>query len=281
MIRLIALNAKYPHTNLAVRYIKKELDALKMPCEMFEGTVNMPLRSLLQSIYDANADVYCFSCYIWNIEHVLKIASDLKKLTDAKIYLGGPEVCFEQEHFESLSYVDGVFTGDERQAAYELAGRHGQPIPIEEVGVGYTAEELVNLKDRISYYEGSRGCPFGCTFCLSSLSFGFELKSAATVKRELSFFCENKTPIVKLLDRTFNADDDWACEIIRFLAASGEGRHAFTLSFHLRFYPNVWWVHLLPPPIYFRWRSAYRARRMRRSHLLTAYQTEGLSLLTA
>lgn len=240
MVKLIAVNSKFPHTNISLRYLRNELEALNVPCSLYETTINSDILEQARKIYDEKTQIYCFSCYIWNIEFILKLAQIIKLMAkDAKIFLGGPEVCHEADEFlKNNEFVDAVMIGDAHgtaecilsvingkgylNAEYSAGGeiikaRETAKKDISLLSIAYTDEELLELKERILYYEASEGCPFNCAFCLSSLTKGFRYKDINIVKKDIDKFIQSGAKIVKFLDRTFNADKRFAKEIFRYI----------------------------------------------------------------
>ena len=240
---LIGINSKYTHTSLSVR----TLSANSNGTEFCEFTINENVLDVAANIYARQPDVLCFSCYIWNIEYVLKLASTLKKmLPDVIIVFGGPEVSYSgTEVLEKNSFVDAVIRGEGEETFKELTekgflfenvmgvtyrsdriienpGRN----PIEDLdslAFPYTQEDLTENKGKLIYYESSRGCPFGCSYCLSSAEHGVRFKSLEKVKRELELIINSKPSTIKFVDRTFNASKSRALELIRFMMKKGEG----------------------------------------------------------
>lgn len=248
-VLLTALNAKYIHTNLAVRYLKKTIESSYNDVEILEFTINHHQEYILSEIYRKNPDVLCFSCYIWNIEMILELSSNIKKvLPDVLIVLGGPEVSFEAEALmvsnDSIDFIvvgEGEITlkkllltledfGDISQLPgilFRARGRiyttEGQctMLSMEELPFPYQDEEL--QEDKIIYYESSRGCPFNCQYCLSSTFSGVNFLPLGRVKEELSYFLEKRVRQVKFVDRTFNANKKNTIEILKFLLEKNNG----------------------------------------------------------
>ncbi len=246
-IILTAVNATYNHTNLAIRYIAGYLreNHANIPGSdvcLREFSINDSTGRVLEILRADEGDVYAFSCYIWNITFILSVAADLKKIVpDAKIILGGPEVSYEDmSFFERNPYTDIIITGSgEKTLAGLLAsgpiasGKRiiaGEPVAIEDKSFPYRSDELFE-KGRQYYYETSAGCPFSCSYCLSGSQKGVEALSSERVKRELDHFINGKAGIVKLVDRTFNYDDNRACEIWRYLISRYE-KNPFGTMFH-------------------------------------------------
>jgi hypothetical protein len=195
---------------------------------MTEATLKDRTHSVLSRLFGANAALYGFSCYIWNIEQMLAIAENLKALRpDALIVLGGPEVSYDTERFTALPFVDCVLTGEGEEsivtAARLAAAGDALPPVIEgkpfanftKKGICYAENEQISS---LVYYESSRGCPFSCAFCLSSCESGVRAKSAEDALADLAAFERFEKPVtVKLIDRTFNFDRERAKKIWRGL----------------------------------------------------------------
>jgi radical SAM superfamily enzyme YgiQ (UPF0313 family) len=233
---LVAVNAKYIHTSLSVRclaaYVKSE------DVEFAEYTINERAEDILRSVYLKKADAVLFSCYIWNIEICLAVAQMLKKVAPhTKIIFGGPEVSYDDEYIEKYDFLDAVMRGegeetfkewlekgeDIRGMTYRSGGKivrnpDREPIhDITSIPFPYTDEDIEKNKGKLIYYESSRGCPFRCSYCLSSTAHNVRFRDLETVKRELMFFVRHKVRIVKFVDRTFNADKKRTYELVKFL----------------------------------------------------------------
>lgn len=248
-IILSTLNAKYIHTNLAIRYLKQVLNPLGQQVELQEYTINHHLDYIISEIYKSQPELICFSCYIWNIEMTLEIANTIKKIMpDTLIVLGGPEVSYgTKELMTKYDYIDLVIMGEGEGALYWLVQKllddgdytelpgvayrargqvfvpEGPPLTVslEEVPFPYTGEAL--SPDKIIYYESSRGCPFNCQYCLSSANQGVRYLPLDRVKKELLYLMEAGVRQIKFVDRTFNARKEFALEIIRFIIAHHRG----------------------------------------------------------
>ena len=252
-ILLAACNAKYIHSNLAVYNLKSCSGKYSPQVVIREYTINQIKDEILKDIYMEQPDVICFSCYIWNVSFVKELVTDLKKiLPDADFWAGGPEVSYDAEQFLKQNPVFfGVMVGEGEETFQELAGYYieRKPENLKEIrGVAFRDEtkvqdivhtgwrELMDLskvpfaysnltefKNRIIYYESSRGCPFSCSYCLSSIDKKLRFRDIELVKRELQFFIDNKVPQVKFVDRTFNCKHDHAMEIWRYITEHDNG----------------------------------------------------------
>ncbi len=226
---LVAVNAKYVHTNIAVRYISRYNKSKNKNCEFCEFTINEPYSSVLAKLFEADCDVYGFSCYIWNIEYVLKLCQSLKRLRpERKILLGGPEVSFDsQQLLEKNPFVDYIICGEGELAVESFLTNppqnrcviYGEKLSsLEDLPFPYSDEDLevVVKGEKLVYYEASRGCPFSCSYCLSSVDLGVRVLPIERVKREISLLVQNKVQTIKFVDRTFNADKKRAAEIWKY-----------------------------------------------------------------
>jgi radical SAM superfamily enzyme YgiQ (UPF0313 family) len=222
---LFALNSSYIHTNLAVRCLKKALQKAGADAVIIERSQKDKRDAVLYDLYAENAAIYGFSAYIWNINDLYRYASLLKLLLPGcKIVFGGPEVSFEsEEFFFERPYIDYIIRGEGEDAIVNLI-KYGSDKRIIDGGIYSGFAEAGMMYDiaphgSIVYYESSRGCPYCCAFCLSSLSQGVRAKSAETTLSELRCFeqLSNDIKIVKFVDRTFNFDRERAKTIWRAL----------------------------------------------------------------
>lgn len=236
-ILLTAINAKYIHTSLSVRTLCAY--AASESVEFAEYTINERAEDILRSIYLKKCDAVLFSCYIWNIELCLDVAQSLKKAApDTKIVFGGPEVSFDDVYYmEKYDFIDAIMRGEGEatfkewlSAGDDIKGmtlrKNGKVVrranrelieDITSIPFPYTDADIEKVKDKLIYYESSRGCPFGCSYCLSSTTRGVRFRDLDTVKRELMFFVRHNVRIVKFTDRTFNADKDRTYELMKYL----------------------------------------------------------------
>ena len=252
-ILLAACNAKYIHSNLAVYNLKSCSGEYSSRVVIKEYTINQIRDDILKDIYLEQPDVICFSCYIWNISFVRELVPDLKKiLPQVEFWAGGPEVSYDAVEFlKKNPAFFGVMVGEGEETFHELAGYYieRKPETLSEIrGVAFRDEnkgrdivhtgwrELMDLskvpfaysnltefKNRIIYYESSRGCPFSCSYCLSSIDKKLRFRDIELVKRELQFFIDNKVPQVKFVDRTFNCKHDHAMEIWQYITEHDNG----------------------------------------------------------
>ena len=252
-ILLAACNAKYIHSNLAVYNLKSCSGEYSSRVVVKEYTINQIRDDILKDIYLEQPDVVCFSCYIWNISFVRELVPDLKKiLPQVEFWAGGPEVSYDAVEFLKKNPVFfGVMVGEGEETFHELAGYYIERKPetlsgirgvafrdenkgrdIVHTGwrelmdlskVPFAYSNLTEFKNRIIYYESSRGCPFSCSYCLSSIDKKLRFRDIGLVKKELQFFIDNKVPQVKFVDRTFNCKHDHAMEIWRYITENDNG----------------------------------------------------------
>ncbi len=244
-ITLFALNGSHAHSALAVRCLKTALAKGGFDAEIVEGNLRDRTLSLLSRLAAQDAELYGFSCYIWNIEQMLSMAQDLKAIRPhCRIVLGGPEVSFDTERFAALPFVDHIITGEGEEAILSLvrALQAGEAPP--RVIAGTPDEQFATRgihydKTRpdppLVYYESARGCPFSCAFCLSSAQQGVRSKTPAQTLAELLEFEEIAGDFtVKLVDRTFNFDRARAKEIWRGLLGEQYTKcYHFEIAAHL------------------------------------------------
>ena len=244
---IVSINSKYIHSSLAAWYLKESLENSKWNVSVLETTVNDDNDRILSSIFNEKADLIAFSCYIWNIDIVLATAENLKKiLPECVIILGGPEVSYDAEKILQLRpFIDCVIMGEGEvlfgKAVEYYAGlnndlEHESAVAFRKDGIivnlgyalissrsfdfiksPYTEEMLLSLNGRIVYYESSRGCPFSCAYCLSSSFKGVRYFSLSRVKSDLTILINAGVKQIKFVDRTFNADNKRALDIINFV----------------------------------------------------------------
>ena len=248
---LVAINAKYIHSNLAVHSLRAfaKKHGYAESVALSEYTINHSEEDILRGIYKEKAEVIAFSCYIWNIEIVLRLVKELRKVQPVvKLWLGGPEVSYDaRQCMESNHELAGIMIGEGEQTFVELAGHyidgkfgldqikgiayrdgnqviittHRDLTSLSEIPFPY--EELAEFDNRIIYYESSRGCPFSCSYCLSSVDKRIRFRDLTLVKEELQFLLNQKVPQVKFVDRTFNCNKQHAMEIWRFIREHDNG----------------------------------------------------------
>lgn len=250
-ILLTAINAKYIHSNLAVYSLRAYAKDYREQIAIGEYTINNRVDYILEQLYKEKPDVLCFSCYIWNMDYVEQLIEEFHKLCPmVPIWVGGPEVSYEVETFLGKHpQVTGIMIGegektfanlcahyvektselaDIRGIAYrdsETGAMHSTPAqtPLNMSEIPFCYDTAEDFKNRIIYYESSRGCPFSCSYCLSSVEKQLRFRDIELVKKELAFFIEKEVPQVKFVDRTFNCKHDHAMEIWRFIKAKDKG----------------------------------------------------------
>lgn len=235
-ILLVAINSKYIHTNPAVYSLKACAGEAAELVEIAEYTINQPLAEIRGDLCRRRPDVLGFSCYIWNISCVEALVWDLARLLpETDLWLGGPEVSFDPEAVRQRLPVTGVLAGPGERTFAALADRYrrGLPAPEQRIQQGKAPLPLAQIPfwygemeldpHRILYYESSRGCPFSCSYCLSSLEKHLDFKPLPQVERELDWFLEKRVPQVKFIDRTFNCRREHALAIWRFLRGHDNG----------------------------------------------------------
>lgn len=251
---LIAVNAKYIHSNLGIYTLyaySREHGIREDELCYKEYTINQSLEDIIGDIYEEKPDLIGFSCYIWNIEMVRKIARELRKvLADCMIWYGGPEISYDAlSTLRKNEWVDGVIIGEGEQSFFEVLecfrenGREGAYDQITGLAIRKNGERVLTkprerasldevvfpyhdmkeLQNRIVYYETSRGCPYGCSYCLSSVEKMVHFRSMEFVKKELQFFLDQKVPQVKFVDRTFNCNPAHTMEIWRYIYEHDNG----------------------------------------------------------
>ncbi|NLB81418.1 MAG: DUF4080 domain-containing protein [Clostridiaceae bacterium] len=215
---ITTLNSRYSHSCLAIRYLEKYC-AQYAPVAI-EFSINDNINTVYSRLVQHHADIYCFSCYIWNITQICRLAEMIKiALPQSIIVFGGPQA-------EAFDYVDYLIMGEGEQALYYLLGclKNGGTPPriikketdLTKIPLPYTKSDILGQKNKIIYFETSRGCPFDCTYCLSSIDKRVRYFPWDYVEQALSLFFQNDVPIVKLVDRTFNCNSAWAEKIIDY-----------------------------------------------------------------
>lgn len=237
---LAGVNAKYIHTSLSVRTIASYVNDKSLYWK--EYNINEDIASVCADIYKQQTDAVLFSCYIWNIEFILKTAGRLKSVApDTLIILGGPEVSYaDTEYMEKYDFIDAIIRGEGEETVKEIIQtgslnclgvtyRNGKIIKnpdrpviydITNIPFPYTDEDIELNKNKLIYYESSRGCPFNCSYCLSSADRSVRFRDLETVLKELKFFIDHNVKIVKFTDRTFNASKKRTHAILEFLIAN-------------------------------------------------------------
>lgn len=243
-IVLTTLNAKYIHTNLAIRYLKSYASPEYEPI-LAEYTIKDPVLNIVSDIYQKKPSIVGFSLYIWNIEESIKVIRILKK-TDPELVIvaGGPEVTYDFDKWlEKVPEIDFIVLGEGERTFKQLLDYHAGKISLNEVqGVAYLedgklrstapgpkldlrelpspfrfSEDVPHLANRVTYIETSRGCPFSCQFCLSSIEVGVRYFNRDSVKDDIRYLMKNGAKTIKFVDRTFNISRSYAMEMFQFL----------------------------------------------------------------
>ena len=249
---LVAINAKYIHSNLAVYSLRSYARTFGYEPELLEFTINQQKDQILKGIYEAKPDLLCFSCYIWNLSYAEEIIEDIKKiLPEVTIWAGGPEVSYDAPKFlkrhpevDGIMCAEGEKTLTELISYYEIGKSQGKSLdgingivyqenktihqtPLRDImnmdDLVFPYEDLKEFEHKIIYYESSRGCPFSCSYCLSSIDKKLRFRSFSLVEKELEFFLAHKVPQVKFVDRTFNCKKSHAMAIWTYIKEHDNG----------------------------------------------------------
>lgn len=248
-VLLSTLNAKYIHSSLALRYLQTYCQSDSgLAINIKEFSINEFVPDIMAKIFFLQPEVLCFACYIWNIRMILDICQDYKKVSPhTKIILGGPEVSYDAQNTLQANPAIDIIVRGEGEATYRellLALKNEQSVKAIQ-GITYRCNgeiyqnedrpliadldtipfpypvNLEKFRDKIIYYESSRGCPFNCSYCLSSTQRGIRFFSMQRVKQDLSILLNKQVREVKFVDRTFNCHEGRALEIMRFIIEQG------------------------------------------------------------
>lgn len=244
---LVAINSQYIHTNLAVRYLKKYVEKYSNKnLEIYETNINNQLSNIIKDIFEKSPDIIIFSTYIWNRDYVFKLIKELKKiLPKSKIGMGGPEVTYDSiDILVNYEEVDFLIKGEGERALLkvvlediiDLKGVYEVEVPsnLDEIPFPYTLDELM-VERKILYYESSRGCPFSCSYCLSSIDRGIKYFSIERIKQDLNIILKSNIKLLKFVDRTFNINKGRYFEIWNYLIDNyREG-----ITFHFEINANI------------------------------------------
>ncbi|SHO48265.1 B12-binding domain-containing radical SAM protein [Anaerocolumna xylanovorans] len=262
-ILLVGINAKYIHSNLAIRSLRSYASDYMESIDLAEYTINQYTDDILMDIYRKKPDFIGFSCYLWNLGMVKKLCRELRKiLPDVLLWLGGPEVSYDPEEIlKELDCANGIMCGEGEETFHELlcyymekkgslrdikgicfrsrersrAFPDNESVESDELirtsvrqemdmnALPFPYEELKDLENKIIYYESCRGCPYSCSYCLSSERKKVRFRDLDKVKEELSIFLKAKVPQVKFVDRTFNCNHGHAMAIWQFLKENDNG----------------------------------------------------------
>lgn len=242
---LVALNAKYIHSNPALYSLKSFAGENEKYVEIAEYTINNRIEEILEDIYEKNPDVIGFSCYIWNWNMIQDIIIEISKLLPhVPIWLGGPEVSYDAEEI-LLHYpmVTGIMIGEGEETFTELLqyyiskennllqiaglvtknGRSAPRNPLSFDEIPFLYDKITDFQNKVIYYESQRGCPFRCSYCLSSIDKTVRFRDISVVKRELQFFLDHNVKQVKFVDRTFNCNHEHAMAVWSYLQMHDNG----------------------------------------------------------
>ncbi|EIJ81721.1 cobalamin B12-binding domain protein [Bacillus methanolicus PB1] len=239
-----ALNAKFIHTNLAIRYLKAYAEPEYL-VELAEYTIKDPAMNIVTDLFRKKPDIIGFSCYIWNIEETIKVIKMIKKINPAiKIIVGGPEVSYDvMEWMEKVPEFDFIVIGEGEETFKQLLTELDGDQQFENVhGIAYRnegkvkinpqrnkldlkklpspfrfEEDIQHLSKRITYIETSRGCPFSCQFCLSSIEVGVRYFDREKIKEDIRYLMKHGAKTIKFVDRTFNISRSYAMDMFQFL----------------------------------------------------------------
>lgn len=247
---LVAVNAKYIHSNLAVYSLRAAARAYGDQIEIAEYTINQQPDQVLGDIYRRQPDVVAFSCYIWNGEMIGELLQELPKvLPQAELWVGGPEVSYDAPEFlKRYPKVRGVMRAEGERSFSKLASYYieesgtleqisgityreasgglrenpwAEPVNMDEIPFAY--EDLKDFNHKIIYYESSRGCPFRCSYCLSSIDKRVRFRNLPLVEKELQIFLDARVPQVKFVDRTFNCNPKRTVELLQWILEHDNG----------------------------------------------------------
>lgn len=240
------MNAKYIHSNPAVYSLKAYAgEAFKEHIEIAEFTINQRAETILAGIYEKKPEVIAFSCYIWNWNVIQDLIREIPKIMpDTPIWLGGPEISYSGEQImKEYPCITGIMIGEGEQTFTELldyyvngkknlsdikgivlaGGRTGERELTDISALPFLYENMEVFKNRIIYYESSRGCPYRCSYCLSSIDKKVRFRDIEIVKKELQFFLDQKVSQVKFIDRTFNCSHNHAMAIWKYIYENDNG----------------------------------------------------------
>lgn len=252
-VLLTAINAKYIHSNLAVYSLRAYAGKYAQQTEIAEYTINQTMDDILSDIYRKKPDILCLSCYLWNILYVEQLITEIHKvLPKMQIWLGGPEVSYNAVSvMEQYPQVTGVMCGEgeetflelmeywnqERESLDTIKGivyrengtcRQNPPRPVMDLSkVPFVYDHIEDFQNKIIYYESNRGCPFSCSYCLSSIDKCLRFRDLELVKKELQFFIDHEVPQVKFVDRTFNCKHSHSMAIWTYLKEHDRGKTNF------------------------------------------------------
>ncbi|MBG9443421.1 B12-binding domain-containing radical SAM protein [Cytobacillus firmus] len=238
------LNAKYIHTNIAIRYLKAYAQP-DFDVELAEYTIKDPVMNIVTDLVRKKPDVIGFSCYIWNIEETIKVIKMIKKIDPSiHIVVGGPEVTYDvADWMNNIQEFDYIVIGEGEETFKQLLTEMNSTMNMENVhGLAFREngqvrinpqrnkldlrdlpspfrfeEDIPHLSKRVTYIETSRGCPFSCQFCLSSIEVGVRYFDREKIKDDIRYLMKNGAKTLKFVDRTFNISRSYALEMFQFL----------------------------------------------------------------
>ncbi len=227
-ILLVGINARYSHISLGIYSIRAFLEENGISAEICEYTINDSYERTFYDITEKKPDIIGFSTYIWNIKLIERLSADLKiALPETKIIYGGPEAGYSKKTYEN---ADKIISGEGEAEFYKYVTGKEIDFSFPDAPFCYSAPIQ---KGKTVYYESSRGCPYRCSYCISSLEKTLKFKNLETVRKELMFFIENKVKKVKFIDRTFNLRKD-SNEIFKFII-----ENAKETGFHFEIKPEL------------------------------------------
>jgi len=245
-ILLVSINARYTHSNLAVRYVRNSISDLNHLVEIAEFSINQNSLDILKNIYSHKPDVIGFSVYIWNTNLIKILLPEIKKfLPDCRLILGGPEVSYYPLRWiENFPEIDHIVRGHGEAGFHKLAESNFQAADkivsilnplFSEISFPYLETDFPELEHKYIYYESSRGCSFRCSYCLSSRSDQkLELRHVKQIKEELCWLLKKEPKIIKFVDRTFNIKSEFSRQIWNFLI-----EQKTNTKFHFEIHPEL------------------------------------------
>ncbi len=248
-ILMVGINARFSHPNLALHYLREYVRPLNVHVQIREFTIKESAPGIVDYVLDNAPDLLLISVYIWNstlVKEVLKELS-LRNETLPRIVLGGPEVSYNSRNWiEKFSCIDHIISGPGEESFRKIVSGEVGPDkmflreetpPFDKIPFPYIKEDFQHLQHKIIYYESSRGCPFRCSYCLSSREDQkIDFRNMEKVFRELDFLCDFKVRVIKFIDRTFNWDRNRALEIWKYISENLYGRG---IVFHFEVHPEL------------------------------------------
>lgn len=245
-ILLIGINARYTHSNLAIRYLRNSIQDLDFETAIAEYSINQTELDILQDIYLRKPEIIAFSVYIWNSELIRKLLPEIKKLLpNSKLILGGPQVSYNQQKWlNNFNQIDHIIAGSgeagfiflaKNNFKYEQKLISRSNLHFSQIPFPYLENDFPEMKHKYIYYESSRGCSFKCSYCLSSRSDQkLEFRNIEQVERELNWLLNKNPKIIKFVDRTFNIKPEFSRQIWQFLI-----KKETSTKFHFEIHPEL------------------------------------------